>query len=62
MFLELVGLPEDIKVESLNKDQTRDLNRLKEWIYDHRSRARQEKGRAERRQKKEEVAARMKAA
>ncbi len=55
-------VPEDIKVESLSDEQMADLNRLKKWIYDHRSRARQERERAERRQKKEEVAVRMKVA
>jgi hypothetical protein len=55
-------VPEDIKVESLNEEQMADLNRLKEWIYNQRTRARQERERAERRQKKEEIAARMKAA
>jgi hypothetical protein len=39
-----------------------DLNRLKEWICRQRTRARQERERAERRQKKEETAAKMKAA
>jgi len=55
-------VPEDIKVESLNEEQMADLNRLKEWIYNRRTRARQERERAERRQKREEAAARMKAA
>ena len=55
-------VPEDIKVESLNEGQMADLNRLKEWIYHQRTRAREEKERAERRQKKEEIAAEMKAA
>ncbi len=49
-------IPEDIKVESLNEEQMADLNRLKEWIYHQRTRAR------EGRQKKAEVAARIKAA
>ena len=55
-------VPEDIKVESLNEGQLADLNCLKEWIYSQRTRARQERERAGRRQKKEEMAARMKAA
>jgi len=55
-------IPEDIKVESLSEEQTRDLNRLKEWLYRQRTRASQERERAERRQKKEEIAAGMKAA
>jgi len=54
-------VPEDIKVESLNGEQMRDLNRLKAWIYEHRRRARDERDRAERRQKKEGEAARKEA-
>ena len=49
-------MPDDIRVESLNDDQIRDLNRLKAWLYQRRTNARQDKGRAERRQKKEEEA------
>jgi hypothetical protein len=56
-----VEFPEDIRVESLTKEQENDLNRLKEWIYRTRTRARQEKDRAERRQKREEEVARRKA-
>ena len=55
-------LPEDIKVESLTQDQMSDLNRLKEWICRKRTEARRERERAERRQKKEEVQARIEAA
>jgi len=55
-------MPGDIAVDQLNDEQMRDLNRLKEWIYGRRTRARQERERAEGRQKKEAVAARMKAA
>ena len=47
-------MPDDIRVESLNDDQIRDLNRLKAWLYQRRTNARQDKGRAERRQKREE--------
>jgi len=50
-------MPEDIRVESLRDDQVRDLNRLKEWIYQQRTRIRLEKDRAERRQQKEAAAA-----
>jgi len=50
-------MPEDIRVESLNDDQVRDLNRLKAWLYHQRVKARQEKDRAERRQEKEEAEA-----
>jgi len=46
-------MPDDIRVESLNDDQIRDLNRLKAWLYQRRTNARQDKGRAERRQKRE---------
>ena len=52
-----VEVPEDIQVESLNDEQMRDLNRLKAWIYDKRTRARGERDRAERREKREEEAA-----
>jgi len=54
-------MPEDIRVETLNTDQERDLNRLKAWLYQKRTTARQDKDRAERRQKREEEAARRKA-
>ena len=47
-------MPDDIRVESLNDDQMRDLNRLKAWLYQRRTTARQDRDRAERRQKKEE--------
>lgn len=56
-----VTMPEDIRVESLNRNQEDDLNRLKRWIYERRAKARQECDRGERRQKKEEKAARRKA-
>ena len=42
----------------ITDDQMRDLNRLKRWIYERRVKARQECDRGERRQKKEEKAAR----
>jgi len=45
------------KQAELDDGQMRDLNRLKEWIYHTRSRIRQDRDRAERRQKKEEAAA-----
>ena len=51
-------MPEDIRVESLNDDQMRDLNRLKAWLYHKRTTEREDRERAERRQKKEEEAAR----
>ena len=52
-----VEVPEDIRVESLRDDQLRDLNRLKEWIYQQRTKIRLEKDRAERRQQKEAAVA-----
>jgi len=54
-------MPGDIAVDSLNDEQMRDLNRLKEWLYRRRTQARQDRDRAERRQKREEEAARRKA-
>ena len=53
-----VEMPEDIRVESLNDEQMRDLNRLKEWLYRTRIKVRLERDRVDRRQKKEEEAAR----
>jgi len=52
-----VTMPEDIRVESLNDEQMRDLNRLKAWLYQKRTQVREDRERAERRQKKEEEAA-----
>jgi hypothetical protein len=52
-----VKVPEDIRVESLRDDQLRDLNRLREWIYQQRTKIRFEKDRMERRQQKEAAAA-----
>ena len=50
-------IPEDIRVISLNDEQMRDLNRLKEWLYQQRIKARLERDRAERREKREGVKA-----
>jgi hypothetical protein len=47
-------------VESLNNQQFTDLNRLKEWLYRQRTRARQDRDRVARRQEKEEDIARRK--
>ena len=44
-------------MEALRDDQLRNLNRLKEWIYRQRTKIRQERDRAERRQQKEAAAA-----
>ena len=49
-------VPEDIRVESLRDDQMSNLNRLKEWLYHKRTTVREDRERAERRQKKEEEA------
>jgi len=49
-------LPQDIQVESLRDDQMRDLNRLKEWLYKKRTQVREDRERAQRRQKREEEA------
>jgi hypothetical protein len=54
-------MPGDIAMDSLNDEQLRELNRLKEWLYRRRIQARQEMERADRRQKREEEAARRKA-
>lgn len=53
-----VTMPDDIRVESLDIGQMADLNHLKDWIYRTRTRARQEKDRAERRQQRQDEAAR----
>ena len=55
-------MPSDIAVETLNDEQLRDLNRLKEWLYRKRTEVRLDRERAERRQKREEAAARREAA
>ena len=49
-----VTMPEDIRVDKLSDYQMQHLNRLKDWIYGRRIRARVEKDRAERKGKKEE--------
>jgi len=51
-----VEMPADIAVNSLNNDQVRELNRLKEWLYRKRAQVRLDRDRAERRQKREEEA------
>ena len=47
-------MPEYIRVESLNDDQMRDLNRLKAWLYRKRTTVRLNQEQAERRQRREE--------
>jgi len=54
-------MPGDIAVDSLNDEQVRELNRLKEWLYRKRTQPRLAQDRAERRQKREEETARRKA-
>jgi len=46
---------------SKNDEQPRDLQRLKDWLYQQRTRIRLEPYRVERRQRKEEGAAKRKA-
>ena len=57
-----VTMPDDIRVDKLDDEQMRDLNRLKAWLYHKRTQIRQERERAERRQKKEEEATKEKEA
>jgi len=57
-----VTMPDDIRVESIDDGQMRDLNRLKAWLYQRRTTIRLDRDRTERRQKKEEKAAKRKAA
>jgi len=54
-------MPGDIAVDQLDDGQMRDLRRLKEWLYNQRTKVRQERERAERRQQKEQEEAEMKA-
>ncbi len=53
-------MPGDIAVDSISDYQMAELNRLKEWLYRKRTTARQDRDRAERRQKKEEEATKRK--
>lgn len=53
-------IPEDIRRDTLDDQQMRDLNRLKAWIYERRIAARLDRDRGERRQKKEEKVERKK--
>jgi hypothetical protein len=54
-------MPQDIAVDSLDKDQIVELRRLKDWLYHQRTKVRLERDRAERRQQTEEEGARRKA-
>jgi len=56
-----VTMPEDIRVESLTRNQEDDLNRLKSWIYRQRVKVRQERDRADRREHREAAVAEKKA-
>jgi len=48
-------MPADIAVDSISDYQAGELNRLKSWLYHQRVKARQEKDRTERRQKRGEA-------
>ena len=61
-YYKQAEVPEDILVESLDDEQMRDLNRLKEWLYRKRTTIRLDRERAERRQKKEDEATEKEAA
>jgi hypothetical protein len=52
-----ITMPADIRVDSLDDSQMRDLNRLKDWIYQTRMKHRQVRGRAARREERKEAAA-----
>ena len=54
-------MPGDIAVDKLDDEQMRELNRLKAWLYQQRAKIRLERDRAERRQRREEEVARIKA-
>ena len=54
-------MPSDIAVDSINDYQVNELNRLKEWLYRKRTQVRQERGRVDRRQRREEAEARREA-
>ena len=51
-------VPEEIRKGSLDDYRMGELNQLKEWIYRQRVKAREERGRAEKRRAREEAAAR----
>jgi len=54
-----VQFPEDIQVRSLSDYQMAELRQLKDWIYERRTQAKQERDRAERQKKREEEATKM---
>ncbi len=51
-----VTMPTDIRVDKLDDGQMRDLNHLKGWLYQTRTKVREERDRGERRQKREKAA------
>jgi hypothetical protein len=53
-----VQFPEDIRVRSLSDYQMAELRRLKGWIYERRTQAKQESDRTERQKKRKEEATR----
>lgn len=53
-----VKVPEEMRKESLDGYRMGELRHLKEWIYRQRVKAREERGREERRRAREEAAAR----
>ena len=53
-------MPGDIAVDPISDYQTREFNRLKEWLYRKRTQVRKDRERAERRQRKEDEAERRK--
>jgi hypothetical protein len=54
-------VPEDIRVETVNDYQLAELNRLKDWLYRQRVKARMERERADRKLEREESEAQRKA-
>ena len=54
-------MPEDIRVKTLTDYQMTELRRLKDWLYNQRVKARQERDRADRRLEREEAEAQRKA-
>lgn len=53
-----VTMPDDVRVDSLDDYRMGLLKELRGWIYRQRVKAREDRGRAERREAREEVAAR----
>ena len=56
-----IQFPEDIQVQSLSDHQMGELRQLKDWIYKRRTQAKQERDKAESRERREEEATRRKA-